>query len=306
MGKEKQTEKITLMFLATLPLLIAALIAWLLPSLGDHAAPQVRQLTEITARTPAELDQALLARDFHWPPEGPVPAVSVSHFPQGMNELSVDAMKSLFFRALLPLVLAENELIQNKRDAFQPIHERLNQDPEAELSDREWSLVEHLWERYRIDGDVREQAPRERLLRRMDIVPPSLALAQAANESGWGSSRFTRDANNLFGEWTWNPDQGMLPRQRAEGATHFVRIFPNLRGSVRSYVHNLNVGHAYGPLRQERARLREQGQAADGMALAQGLERYSERGQDYIREVQSMIRQNQLQELPEDLSLEPD
>ncbi|MCP1726391.1 Bax protein [Natronospira proteinivora] len=290
--------------LPLLPLVVAGLIILWFIEPADEVVPPPVDLTEITAETPQELAMVFAERDYQWPPEGTVPPLSLSHFPDGMAELGVDERKSLFFRSLLPLVLAENQRIEEKRRAFLPIHDRLNQDRDAELSEEEAILLDHLSQRYRIDGDLRDTSERERLLRRLDIVPPSLTLAQAANESGWGSSRFTQEANNLFGEWTWDESQGLMPQRRVEGATHFVRIFTNLRGSVRSYIHNLNTGHAYTALRQTRAQLRAGGQTPDGLRLAEGLERYSERGQAYIREVQSMIRQNQLEDLPQDLELE--
>jgi len=291
--------------LPLLPLLIAGLIIYLFIE-ADEVIPDPVDLSELAPDSPQELAQVFDAHDYHWPPEASVPALSLSHFPDGMSDIDADTRKSLFFRSLLPLVLAENERIEAKRRAFLPIHERLQGDPEAALSEEEQTLLEHLSQRYRIDGDLRDPAPREQLLRRMDTIPPSLALAQAANESGWGSSRFTREANNLFGEWTWDESQGLLPQRRAEGATHFVRVFSNLRASVRSYIHNLNTGHAYVALRQMREQRRAEGASPDGLRLAEGLERYSERGQAYIREIQSMIRQNQLQELPDDLSVEQD
>ena len=95
-----------------------------------------------------------------------------------------------------------------------------------------------------------------RLYRRIDVVPVGLVLAQAANESGWGTSRFSLEVNNLFGEWTYKARHGVLPQQRADGARHFVRSFGNLRASVRSYMHNINSGQAYAPLRELRARMR--------------------------------------------------
>ncbi|WP_406672852.1 glucosaminidase domain-containing protein [Natronospira sp.] len=287
-----------------IPLLTAvAIVLCLQGAADDHPVPQRPELRSISVDSPQALHQALQEYDFQWPPEQRVPAVAVESFPTGMAEQEVNLRKSLFFRSLLPLILAENEKILAKREELTSIHEKLERDSNAELSDEERTLVEHLQQRFRVEGDIRDIAVRDKLFRRIDVIPPSLALSQAANESGWGTSRFTREANNLFGEWTWNEEVGLVPQQRREGATHFVRVFPDLHASVRSYIHNLNIGHAYTLLRQLRAEARQAGRTATGMELAQGLERYSERGQDYIREVRSMILQNDLHELPEELEL---
>lgn len=250
----------------------------------------------IAADSADELAGALDATDFLWPPESSIPPVQVERFPDDMNELATDTRRAVFFRALLPLVMYENAVISYHRENVQAL---LEDGTPPELGTDERIYLGQLKERYRVEGDLGDLAVRRQLLRRLDEVPASLALAQAANESGWGTSRFTREANNLFGEWTWNEDQGLLPQQRAEGATHFVRIFPDLHASVRSYIHNINIGHAYGELRQERASLREQDEPLDGLALAGGLIRYSERGQAYVDEVRSMIRQNGLHQMPD-------
>ncbi|MCG8435772.1 MAG: glucosaminidase domain-containing protein [Gammaproteobacteria bacterium] len=126
------------------------------------------------------------------------------------------------------------------------------------------------------------------------MIPHSLVLAQAALESGWGTSRFAQEANNLFGVWTWNPKEGLPPRRKSKGASHFVRKYEDLRASVRSYLFNINVGHAYRDLRRSRAAMREQNQDIDVMQLAAELESYSERGEQYVEEVRIMIEYNRL------------
>ncbi len=119
-------------------------------------------------------------------------------------------------------------------------------------------------------------------------------MAQAANESAWGTSRFAQQGNNLFGIWLFGEGAGLVPEQRPEGATYRVRVFGSLSASVAGYMHNLNRGHAYGKLRRLRARMRRTHQPLDGEVLAQGLLRYSERGAAYVAEIQAMIRHNQL------------
>ena len=249
-------------------------------------------MVELRAESAAELEHVFAVFDYDWPPGDSLPALSVGAFPP-LGELSVDERKSLFFRTLLPLIVAENQIMLETRAA---IGEAYADGAVAEDS-REERLLETLGARFRVEGDVNDAAFREELLRRVDAVPPSMALAQAANESGWGQSRFTREANNLFGVWTWHEERGIVPQQRAAGATHFVRVFPNLRASVRNYLYTINVGSAYSDLRQMRAQQRAADEGLSGMRLAEGLERYSERGQAYVDEIQSMIRVNDLNEI---------
>ena len=121
-----------------------------------------------------------------------------------------------------------------------------------------------------------------------------MVLAQAANESAWGTSRFSLVANNLFGQWTFIPGQGIIPKDRPEGETYEVRKFSTVYDSVRSYLLNLNTHQAYQQLRQLRTASRVNGQNPKGLKLAEGLLRYSTRGEDYVKELQAMIRFNQL------------
>jgi Bax protein len=128
----------------------------------------------------------------------------------------------------------------------------------------------------------------------MDIVPPSLAIAQAAIESGWGQSRFATNGNALFGQRTTNPDRGMRPAALPETTTVRVAAFGRPIESVRSYIHNLNTYPAYQAFRDRRAALRRSGGESDGLTLAGTLVAYSTRGQAYVRDLQSIIRANRL------------
>jgi len=135
------------------------------------------------------------------------------------------------------------------------------------------------------------------LLVKVGPIPPSLALAQAAIESGWGSSRFSQQGNNLYGQRVWSKKAVGIVAKDANDA-HFRLAFPpSIAASVRSYMHNLNSHPAYQTLRKERALLRRQGEAITGEALAGGLMSYSTRGKDYIEDVRQMIRHNNLQDL---------
>ncbi|MEY3016873.1 MAG: hypothetical protein RL336_8, partial [Pseudomonadota bacterium] len=134
------------------------------------------------------------------------------------------------------------------------------------------------------------------LWRRVDSVPPSLALAQAANESAYGTSRFAVEANNLYGQWCFRPGCGLVPNARLDEANHEVRKFATPVASVRSYMYNLNTNRAYAALRQVRSNLRHQNKTPTGLAMVETLMHYSSRGQDYVNELAAMIRHNKLSE----------
>lgn len=300
-GLKPTDHRIVLAVASVITVVVALALGW--QQIRDLPAPSRAfgaftfdlSMDAVRADSAAGLADELDALDFPWPPETTVPRIQVERFPEDMTELDADTRKAVFFRALLPLVLYENAALGHHRANIQALLQG-GAPPEPDTDER--AYLGQLKERFGVEGNLNDAAVRQQLMRRVDEVPASLALAQAANESGWGTSRFTREANNLFGEWTWNEDQGLLPQRRAADATHFVRIFPDLHASVRSYVHNINIGHAYSGLRQQRANLREQNEPLEGITLAGGLIRYSERGQAYVEEVRSMIRQNGLHQMP--------
>ncbi|MCC6302741.1 MAG: glucosaminidase domain-containing protein [Gammaproteobacteria bacterium] len=242
----------------------------------------------------SDLQRLFAELDYPWPPPPgrSVPRIAVDPLPFDYSEIQdVQTRKSVFFRALLPMVLAENARILQQRERLQQI---LRQGIPPTVDSPRGLFLRALMEEYRVDGDPADPAPRAELLRRVDMIPAALVLAQAANESGWGTSRFARQGNNLFGVWTYRVGTGLVPIARPEGETHALRVFGSLRDSVRDYLHNLNSGHAYGELRELRAQLRAQGGTPDSLELAGGLARYSSRGDDYIGEIQSIIRANHL------------
>ena len=152
--------------------------------------------------------------------------------------------------------------------------------------------------RYGLAAEKQDTAPpvrlAQRLLRHVDTVPVSLALAQAAAESGWGRSRFAHDGNALYGQWTMSEAHGLVPQRRDVGKKHLVRQFGSLLNSVRAYMRNLNSHPAYRTFRAARATARGRGQALDGAKLAHHLEAYSERGAVYIDELRAIMRVNGL------------
>ncbi|GGX73493.1 glucosaminidase domain-containing protein [Saccharospirillum salsuginis] len=203
-----------------------------------------------------------------------------------------DERKAQFFDYLLPLVRAENQAILSNRRALNAIIERGH----TTWTERPW--LKQLAQRYELtDFDPTDPQHRQTLLHLVDVVPPSMALAQAANESAWGTSRFARLGNNYFGQWCYQKGCGLVPNARNEGATHEVAAFDSPRESVRRYMNNINTHNAYQSLRQRRAALRKEGQEITGLALIPSLTRYSERGQAYVDELRHMIRGNDLDRL---------
>lgn len=250
-----------------------------------HFAPQ----------TVASLKTIFRNLDYSWQSfEEGIPPFILEQFPNGLdNELGIQEKKRTFFMGLLPMVLLANQEIAQQRADLLDILQRHENGLALEETERQ--RLNDLTERYGLRGNpLRDHRLRSRLLRRVDTIPPALVLAQAANESAWGTSRFARQGNNLFGQWTFKPGTGIVPRDRPPGATYEVRRFRSLYDSVRSYMHNLNTHGAYRELRQIRADLRRRGKPVSGRALAKGLTRYSTRAEAYVQEIQAMIRHNRL------------
>ncbi len=268
------------------------------PSLTDRTP----DLARIVANEAAELEAVFESIGYRWPPVAAgnetrqgVPPVAVDAMPADLHTLSVDARKALFFRVLAPLVAAENRALIEQREF---LLKTFAQWPRLPESGAVASRVRAIASRFNVAGNLDRPENRRTLLRRVDIVPAPLVLAQAANESGWGTSRFTREANNLFGMWTWDSNAGIAPMKRAAHAKHFVRVFDDLRAAVANYLHTINVGPAYRDLRDLRAAQRDNGETLDALGLAAGLRRYSARGEDYVREIRSIIEYNDLDDLP--------
>lgn len=207
-----------------------------------------------------------------------------------------DERKQAFFNFLTPIIHHINSQILLDRYQLMGLVETLKQ--KKILSSKQQRQLAKLIKKYRVEEeDLNKQI--SRLLLRVDVVPPSLALAQAANESAWGTSRFATEANNLFGQWCYREGCGLVPAQRDEEAVHEVRSFESPVDSVTSYIRNLNTNVAYVFLRQLRRSLRMSEDGISGLNIVQGLEPYSSRGQDYVDELSAMIRYNDLQQYDE-------
>lgn len=259
------------------------------------AAQQREQLPTQTIRpeTTAGLQVFFQALNYDWMQlENGVPPLILENIPVDIKDSRTKTKKRTFFMGLLPMVLLANQEITKEREEILQILHR-HEKRESNGNDRE--RLEKLSKRYGLRGrPLIDHRARTRLLERVDTIPASLVLAQAANESAWGTSRFARMGNNIFGEWTFKPGTGIVPAGRPPGETYEVRKFSSLYESIRSYMNNLNRNGAYRLLRAARATLRKSQQPVTGIALAKGLLKYSQRGEEYIKEIQAMIRHNRL------------
>jgi Bax protein len=220
-----------------------------------------------------------------------VPRVFVVKMPHDMPHIRVPAdRKRLFFKTVLPLVLKINDDILKERQRLLRLKAEKVKTGKLAAADRLWLAA--LSERYGVNRNNLSE-----MVRRSDIIPPSLALAQAAEESGWGTSRFAIEGNALFGQWTFAVKGALIPKERDAGKSHGVRAFTSLLDAVRAYVLNLNTHKAYRDFRKQRQVLRRTGQQLTGSGLAPTLTSYSERGEKYVRTIQSIINGNQLHNL---------
>lgn len=197
--------------------------------------------------------------------------------------------KQVFFDYLRPLAEEANNKTLMQRDKLLSLQKK------ERLSNRDRRWLERLSQQYGLSSSSVE-VDFESLLERVDIIPTSLILAQAANESAWGTSKFARQANNYFGQWCFTLHCGIVPSRRESNQTHEVRKFASTYASVSAYLLNINKNAHYTLLRQIRSDLRNKNKPLSGRLLATGLVSYSERGHDYIQEIQAMIRLNQLED----------
>lgn len=225
-----------------------------------------------------------------------VPAVELAGLPVDLDAVApVDVRKALFIRTVLPIVLRANGEVLAERAEVETVLATLEAGGSADQAE---PRLRRIAGRYGLPGISLDPDGLRRLLRRVDAVPVSMALAQAIAESGWGTSRFALAGNALFGQWTWNPVDGMLPTARADGRKHRVRAFATLTDSARAYVRNLNTHAAYAGFRHARAAARAAGGTLPaGEDLIRHLTRYSERGAVYVGEIRTLIRQNRLDRL---------
>ncbi|NOY44667.1 MAG: hypothetical protein GXP50_04330 [Deltaproteobacteria bacterium] len=247
--------------------------------------------------TSAQELAAVLDRVWAEVEEGGVPNVAPAILPPGLDRFPVARRKEVFVRAVVPHVVAANERIRAQRDSLEAIGRNLERGGRASEVDLLFLL--DLARRYRVKVDptgVRAdpRAVVDALLQRVDVVPVPLAVAQAALESAWGTSRFAVEGNSLFGQWVFRAGAGIAPRDRPPGARYAVAAFPGLAEAVDGYLRNLNTLWAYEEFRRLRAQARVEGRRPDPRELAWGLLPYSVRREAYVQEVLDVMRQNRL------------
>lgn len=221
--------------------------------------------------------------------KGEVPRLFLASLPHDLVSLERPTLrKVMFIKSTLPLVLHVNELIMHDRDRLFYLREQVQNSVPLSYDDQHW--LDRTAARYGL-----EDADFDELLRRVDVIPPSLAIAQAAEESGWGTSRFAREGNALFGQRIYDDEvPGLVPERRTEGVPFKVRAFNHLIDGVKAYMRNLNSHFAYDRFREMRAEMRAEGDTIDGAKLVGTLDRYSERGDAYIATIRTIMRANGL------------
>jgi Bax protein len=217
--------------------------------------------------------------------------VTLNKLPDLSKINDIKEKKKQFFNALYPLVKEENIHVIRLREII-GLYQKL---PTEKLSNKHKEWINKVATHYKVTGEYGEVNFFVDLLERVDAIPPSLALAQAAIESGWGTSRFARIGNNIFGQWCFSEGCGIVPSSRDLNKTHEVAKFTNVNRAVRAYIYNLNTNSSYVMLRVKRAQLRENKEEVTGRLLAKTLNKYSEEGDVYIKKVSQFISHNKLQ-----------
>ena len=212
-----------------------------------------------------------------------VKPIYFTQFPRDLDNLtSVQLKKETFIKIVLPLIVAENEKIIDDREKLKVLTEK-----------KFTSDLEKQWLRQKLLEYKVKRGNLEELMIRMDIIPVSIALAQAAKESGWGTSRFALEGNAIFGQWTWD-GQGIAPLKRDGDKNHKILKFPILRASVKAYKNNLNTHKSYSKFREKRNNLRKKGKDIKGLSLTDTLKNYAQTGSEYTKKLNQIITQNKL------------
>ncbi len=237
-----------------------------------NSQPQIDEEEVTTVPRPARISQL---------PE----LAEISHIPE---------RKKVFIELLVPMIEWRNSLLLGWREEVQEMEASLERGEALTRVQRE--RLDMLRERFKVTEEnyPTDEEALDILKLRVDIIPKGMALAQAAAESGWGTSRFAVQANNLFGQWCYRKGCGLVPSNRREGAKHEVQKFATINDAVDAYYRNINTHRAYRELRQKRAQLRQQDLPITGEVLVGELLRYSSRGEAYVEELRELISYNDL------------
>ena len=214
-----------------------------------------------------------------------VKPILLSVLPYEMKTInSTKKKKKLFIQIVLPIILEENNRIKlNRKKLFSILNKNHNSN-----SEKKW-----LNEKFKQYGVINKDV--STLKMRMDEIPVSLAIAQAAKETGWGTSRFALDGNALFGQWTWS-GEGIKPAAANNDSKHKVMKFKILKASVRAYQRNLNTHKSYKQFRMARAELRDNDVELDSLILVNYLDKYAQTGKEYVKIIKQIIKQNALKD----------
>lgn len=222
-----------------------------------------------------------------------VEIIPVAVLPDFASIKDTTVKKQQFFDFFEDYVVAEIESIKETRNKLSHIVDLSYRG--INFSDPERAWLFDLASKYRIKTEMlSEREILDELTLRVDVLPVSLVLAQAANESAWGTSRFALQGYNIFGQWCYKEGCGIVPARRAAGASHEVKSFDSIAGSISAYFLNINTHPSYSYLRELRSRMRDRDLPFDSLPLTIGLGKYSERGDNYVDEVQVIILQNNL------------
>jgi len=198
----------------------------------------------------------------------------------------VKKMKRYFISYILDITKEQNKEILKDRYFIKNLHKNIDKLP---INSKNYQRFLNIQKRYKLKSN----APLKEYLKVIDVIPNSLVIAQSIVESGWGKSRFTKKANNIFGQWTWS-GKGLTPTNRDKGKKHLIKIFPSIKESVRGYMINLNLGWGYKDFRELRYKIRQEGKVPTGIVLSKTLINYSSRREKYVKILQNIIRRNKL------------
>ena len=217
-----------------------------------------------------------------------IPRTYISQLPNDLNTYHRKQRKKLFISIVLPLLVRGNELIMIERKILKNL-----------FKNKEFKKIKHFCIKYKINKkeclNTKTPLLKEKLLMRVDVLPISMMLAQAAIESGWGLSRFAKQGNALFGQWVWGDKESGIKPKEAKNSNFYVKSFHNLQSSVNGYLLNLNSHYAYEKMRQYRKLIKIKSKNFSGKNFAKYLDKYAEIGFEYVNKIITLINVNNLE-----------